>query len=175
MVAGAARRARRCRRACDLSARKGLWRFRRACRPRIFESMGVREALQAIALPITSTRIYFGPRLGFRGAIPYYQADHGLPRHGFIVPRHILDQRLLEQARRPVGKCTRAAQRAGSGVKMVGFMSVRGRRDRVLTHISTDRRCRWRGIPRCEGVQPRNDRPLSYLDCAARLRRRSFG
>ena len=66
---------------------------------RILQSMGVREALQASLSPITSTRIYFGPRLGFRGAIPYYQAEHGLPPHGFIVPRHILDQRLLEQAR----------------------------------------------------------------------------
>ena len=67
---------------------------------RILQSMGVREALQASWLsPITSTRIYFGPRLGFRGAIPYYQAEHGLPPHGFVVPRHILDQHLLEQAR----------------------------------------------------------------------------
>jgi menaquinone-9 beta-reductase len=67
---------------------------------RILEAMGVREALQASSpLPITSTRIYFGPRLGFRGAIPYYQAEHGLPPHGFVVPRHILDHHLLERAR----------------------------------------------------------------------------
>lgn len=67
---------------------------------RILESMGLREALQVSSpLPITSTRIYFGPRLGFRGAIPYGQTEHGLPRHGFLVPRHILDHRLLEHAR----------------------------------------------------------------------------
>jgi geranylgeranyl reductase family protein len=67
---------------------------------RILEAMGVREAVEASsALPITSTRIYFGPRLGFRGAIPYYQAGHGLPPHGFVVPRHILDHHLLERAR----------------------------------------------------------------------------
>ena len=67
---------------------------------RILETMGVREALQASSpLPITSTRIYFGPRLGFRGPIPYYEAEQALPRHGLVVPRHILDHRLLEQAR----------------------------------------------------------------------------
>src|SRR4030088_2481593 len=67
---------------------------------RILEAMGVREALQASSpLPITSTRIYFGPRLGFRGAIPYYQAEHGLPPHGFVVPRHILDHHLFDRAR----------------------------------------------------------------------------
>ncbi len=67
---------------------------------RILESIGVRKALQASSLsPITSTRIYFGPRLGFRGTIPYYQAEHGLPPHGFIVPRHILDHHLLDRAR----------------------------------------------------------------------------
>jgi geranylgeranyl reductase family protein len=67
---------------------------------RILEAMGVGEALQASSpLPITSTRIYFGPRLGFRGAIPYYQAEHGLQPHGFVIPRHILDHHLLERAR----------------------------------------------------------------------------
>ncbi len=66
---------------------------------RILEAMGVREALQASSpSSITSTRIYFGPRLGFRGTIPYYQAQNGLPAHGSIVPRHILDQLILERA-----------------------------------------------------------------------------
>jgi geranylgeranyl reductase family protein len=67
---------------------------------RILERMGIREAVQgASPSPITSTRIYFGPRLGFRGTIPYYQAQHGLAAHGLVVPRHILDDHLLERAR----------------------------------------------------------------------------
>jgi 2-polyprenyl-6-methoxyphenol hydroxylase-like FAD-dependent oxidoreductase len=57
---------------------------------RILEAMGVREALQASSpLPITSTRIYFGPRLGFRGAIPYYKAEHGLPHIGVRCLRFV--------------------------------------------------------------------------------------
>jgi menaquinone-9 beta-reductase len=67
---------------------------------RILEAMGCREPLAALTpLPITATRIYFGPRLGYRGAIPYYDAEHGLPPHGCIVPRHILDAELLQRAR----------------------------------------------------------------------------
>ncbi|MCA1469249.1 NAD(P)/FAD-dependent oxidoreductase [Bradyrhizobium sp. IC3195] len=66
---------------------------------RLLERMGVSEAMKVASLsPITSTRIYFGPKLGFRGDIPYYQTEHGLPPHGFVVPRHILDQHLLDRA-----------------------------------------------------------------------------
>jgi len=66
---------------------------------RILEAMGLREAVQSSSpLPITATRIYFGPRLGYRGPIPYYQAAHGLPPYGLVVPRHILDHHLLQRA-----------------------------------------------------------------------------
>ncbi|MCA6121349.1 NAD(P)/FAD-dependent oxidoreductase [Bradyrhizobium sp. WSM 1704] len=72
---------------------------------RILQAMGIREALEAAtSSPITSTRIYLGPRLGFRGAIPYYQPEHGLLPHGSIIPRHVLDHRLLEQAEQASAK-----------------------------------------------------------------------
>jgi geranylgeranyl reductase family protein len=64
---------------------------------RILEAMGCLDSLDA-TLPITTSRVYFGPRLVYQGAIPYYQAEHGLPAHGYIVPRHRLDTRLLERA-----------------------------------------------------------------------------
>jgi menaquinone-9 beta-reductase len=67
---------------------------------RILDAMGCQEVLAPSSpLPITATRIYFGPRLGYRGSIPYYQAEHGLPPYGYIVPRYILDNHLLERAR----------------------------------------------------------------------------
>lgn len=67
---------------------------------RILQRMGVQGALQASShSPITSTRIYFGPRIGYRGNIPYYQTEHGLASHGVVLPRHDLDQHLLEHAR----------------------------------------------------------------------------
>lgn len=67
---------------------------------RLLQRMGVHAALQASSQsPISSTRIYFGPRIGFRGTIPYYQTDHGLASHGVVLPRHDLDHHLLEHAR----------------------------------------------------------------------------
>src|SRR5471032_2304036 len=66
---------------------------------RILEEMGCRRVLEeSDPLPITSTRVYFGPVLGYRGPIPYYQPEHGLPPFGYIVPRHVLDTHLLETA-----------------------------------------------------------------------------
>ncbi|HEY7852312.1 MAG TPA: FAD-dependent oxidoreductase, partial [Caulobacteraceae bacterium] len=47
---------------------------------RILEAMDCLKVLEA-PLPIDATRVYFGPRLVFQGAIPYYQDDHGLPAH----------------------------------------------------------------------------------------------
>jgi menaquinone-9 beta-reductase len=67
---------------------------------RILDAMGCQEVLgPSLPLPITATRVYFGPRLGYRGSIPYYQAEHGLRPYGYIVPRYILDHHLLERAR----------------------------------------------------------------------------
>ncbi|MBV8593877.1 MAG: NAD(P)/FAD-dependent oxidoreductase, partial [Caulobacteraceae bacterium] len=66
---------------------------------RILKAMGCLEACEARGpLPITDTRVYFGPRLGYRGPIPYYGTGQGLPPHGYIVPRDVLDGLLLERA-----------------------------------------------------------------------------
>ncbi|WP_309604885.1 NAD(P)/FAD-dependent oxidoreductase [Phenylobacterium sp.] len=66
---------------------------------RILEAMGCIDALDAPSrLPITTNRVYFGPRLAYRGEIPYYEGGHGLPAHGYIVPRDQLDTVLLERA-----------------------------------------------------------------------------
>jgi geranylgeranyl reductase family protein len=67
---------------------------------RILEAMGCWEALEVSSpLPITATRVYFGPRLVYRGAVPYYQAEHSLPPYGYVVPRHVLDTLLMQRAR----------------------------------------------------------------------------
>lgn len=98
---------------------------------RILQAMGVRETLDASSSPpITSTRIYFGPRLGFCGSIPYYQAEHGLPPYGSIVPRHILDHRLLERAQIASTKvyagCAARGIRREDGVIHVDLHSAEG-------------------------------------------------
>lgn len=66
---------------------------------RILAAMGCEPALNtAQRLPITTNRVYFGPRLGYQGDIPYYEGGHGLPKHGYIIPRHELDTVLLQCA-----------------------------------------------------------------------------
>jgi flavin-dependent dehydrogenase len=66
---------------------------------RILKAMGCEQALDAPArLPITTNRVYFGPRLAYHGNIPYYEGGHGLPTHGYIIPRHELDTVLLRRA-----------------------------------------------------------------------------
>lgn len=66
---------------------------------RILKAMGCEQAFAAPArLPITTNRVYFGPRLAYRGNIPYYEGGHGLPTHGYIIPRYELDTLLLQRA-----------------------------------------------------------------------------
>jgi geranylgeranyl reductase family protein len=64
---------------------------------RILDKMGCLDHLDD-PLPVTGARVYVGPRRVYQGAIPYYENAHGLPTHGFVVPRHVLDTRLLERA-----------------------------------------------------------------------------
>lgn len=64
---------------------------------RILADMDCLQALDA-PLPITHSRVYVGPHLAYRGPIPYYEAGAKLPAHGYVVPRHVLDTRMLERA-----------------------------------------------------------------------------
>jgi geranylgeranyl reductase family protein len=66
---------------------------------RILEAMQCRAVLDSPSrLPITSTRVFVGSQVAYRGEIPYYERKHGLPPYGYIVPRHELDTLLLEHA-----------------------------------------------------------------------------
>ncbi|QFT76920.1 NAD(P)/FAD-dependent oxidoreductase [Erythrobacter sp. THAF29] len=66
---------------------------------RILDVMGCTEELDLPRrLPITRNRVYFGPRMPYRGEIPYYDGAHGMPPHGYIIPRHQLDTVLLSNA-----------------------------------------------------------------------------
>jgi geranylgeranyl reductase family protein len=64
---------------------------------RILDKMGCLDA-SVPAPPITASRVFVGPRQVYRGGIPYYESAEGLPTHGHIVPRDVLDTRLLERA-----------------------------------------------------------------------------
>jgi geranylgeranyl reductase family protein len=103
---------------------------------RILAAMGCEEALdQPSRLPITTNRVYFGPRLAYRGDIPYYEGGDGLPRHGYIVPRHQLDTVLLERAQAASATvfqgCAAADVRRDDGLMSVRVESAK--RDFTLT------------------------------------------
>jgi len=66
---------------------------------RILESMGCLSALEASRpLPITHVAMFLQSVCEYRGPIPFYGDASLLPPHGYIVPRHELDTRLLECA-----------------------------------------------------------------------------
>ena len=66
---------------------------------RIIETMGCTGALDlGKRLPITRNRVYYEARLPYHGDIPYYDGAHGMPPHGYIIPRDQLDTVLLQNA-----------------------------------------------------------------------------
>ena len=72
---------------------------------RILEKMGCKDALNLEdRLPITRNRVYFGPRMPYHGEIPYYDGAHGMPPHGYIIPRDQLDTVLLANAEKTGAK-----------------------------------------------------------------------
>jgi len=67
---------------------------------RILEAMGCLQPLEAAEpLPITHVATFIQSKLIYRGKIPYYVEQHGLPSYGYIVPRSELDTELLNCAR----------------------------------------------------------------------------
>lgn len=91
---------------------------------RILEAMGCTGDLGfSSRLPITHNRVYFGPRMPYRGEIPYYDGAHGMPGHGFIIPRDELDTVLLANAE-ATGATVFRATAASSVERKDGLMHV---------------------------------------------------
>jgi len=66
---------------------------------RILASMGCLNTLKgADPLPITRSSTYIHGKQCYSGPIPFYTKSRGLPPHGFIIPRHLLDHVLIRSA-----------------------------------------------------------------------------
>jgi menaquinone-9 beta-reductase len=66
---------------------------------RLFQAMGCLDALEAHGpLAITHVNLFLGERSAYREHIPFYEAETELPQHGYIIPRHDLDVRVLAAA-----------------------------------------------------------------------------
>jgi geranylgeranyl reductase family protein len=66
---------------------------------RILGQMGGLAALEATSpLPITHSSTFVDDRCEYSNKIPFYGVHKTLPPHGYIVPRHVLDTLMLENA-----------------------------------------------------------------------------
>ena len=91
---------------------------------RILRAMDALEDIDSgAAEKITGSQVFIGFHRAYRGDIPYYQDTAGLPPFGAVLPRSVLDSRLLDRAR------------AASAQVAEGW-SVRGvRRQAGLMHV----------------------------------------
>lgn len=65
----------------------------------ILAAMSCLNPLEAVSpLPITHSSTYIDGRKCYTGKIPFYGVHKHLPKHGYIVPREILDNLILESA-----------------------------------------------------------------------------
>jgi flavin-dependent dehydrogenase len=66
---------------------------------RLFQTMGCLGALEAgDPLAITHVNLFLDGRSAYREHIPFYEGQKELPQHGYIIPRDILDERILASA-----------------------------------------------------------------------------
>jgi geranylgeranyl reductase family protein len=63
---------------------------------RLFQTMGCLGALEADdPLAITHVNLFLNGRSAYREHIPFYAGQAELPQHGYIIPRSVLDERIL--------------------------------------------------------------------------------
>jgi geranylgeranyl reductase family protein len=66
---------------------------------RLFQTMGCLDVLEADdPLAITHVNLFLNGHSAYREHIPFYAGQSELPQHGYIIPRDILDHRILESA-----------------------------------------------------------------------------
>ena len=66
---------------------------------RVLEKMGCLKTLEATPLlPITNSSTYVDGRRCYNSRIPFYGVHKHLPKHGYIIPRDVLDNVILQTA-----------------------------------------------------------------------------
>ncbi len=65
----------------------------------IFQTMGCLGELESTGpLAITHVNLLLNGKTAYRNHIPFYAGQKELPQHGYIIPRELLDQRILESS-----------------------------------------------------------------------------
>ena len=66
---------------------------------RLFQTMGCLGSLESHGpLAITHVNLFLSGKSAYREHIPFYEGQTDLPQHGYIIPRHDLDHRILASA-----------------------------------------------------------------------------
>lgn len=66
---------------------------------RLFQTMGCLDVLEADdPLAITHVNLFLNGASAYRERIPFYAGQSELPQHGYIIPREVLDHRILAAA-----------------------------------------------------------------------------
>jgi geranylgeranyl reductase family protein len=66
---------------------------------RLFQTMGCLGSLEADdPLAITHVNLFLNGKSAYREHIPFYAGQAELPQHGYIIPRDVLDDRILASA-----------------------------------------------------------------------------
>ena len=156
--------ARRC--AATTSSRAGCGSWRRWAASTRLE--------QASPLPITHSATYVDSACAYRNPIPFYGVVEGLPPHGYIIPRDVLDDEMLAAAGRAGAIVHQDTAVTGVRFEPGGVEIEAGRRraNRSLPGPARRRRRRGQlgGRPRCG---PGGRRSPPHRGRAARIRRRS--
>lgn len=90
---------------------------------RLFQEMGCLSTLESTGpLAITHVSLILSGKTAYREHIPFYAGQTHLPQHGYIIPRHELDHRLIASAVEAGAEVREGCQVSGverNGGKMV--------------------------------------------------------
>ncbi|MDH3522184.1 MAG: NAD(P)/FAD-dependent oxidoreductase [Acidobacteriota bacterium] len=102
---------------------------------RILERMGCLPALEETApLPITHVAMFLRSECAYRGAIPFYGRRAGLPPHGYIIPRDVLDYSMLRCAAQAGATVRQESRVVSVACGQTGVQAQVQRGERLSTH-----------------------------------------
>jgi len=100
---------------------------------RILQRMGALATLKRRKpLPITDSATYVDWTCRYRGPIPFYDGANGLPPHGYIVPRDVLDDVMLRAAEKAGARVLEETQATGVETQRDGVVVTAGRGEKTV-------------------------------------------
>jgi len=100
---------------------------------RILQRMGALTALRRRKpLPITDSATWVDWTCRYQGPIPFYDGGSGLPPHGYIVPRDVLDDVILRAAEKAGARVLEETQATAVETRRDGVVVTAGRGEKTV-------------------------------------------